>query len=79
MKNPPVCLFVYNRVSHTRNILKSLSECKNFCDYKIYIFSDNFKPKNNNDKTKVKLVRDEVIKFKKNHKNIFIKFSKINL
>jgi hypothetical protein len=72
MKNPSVCLFVYNRVSHTRNILKSLSECKNFCDYKIYIFSDNFKLKNNNDKTKVKLVRDEVIKFKKNHKNIFI-------
>ena len=79
MKNPSVCLFVYNRVSHTRNILKSLSECKNFCDYKIYIFSDNFKLKNNKDKTKVKLVRDEIIKFKKYHKNIFIKFSKINL
>jgi hypothetical protein len=79
MKNPSVCLFVYNRVSHTKNILKSLSECKNFCDYKIYIFSDNYKLKNNKDKTKVKLVRDEIIKFKKHHKNIFIKFSKTNL
>ena len=79
MKNPAVCLFVYNRASHTKNILTSLSECKNFCDYKIYIFSDNFKLKNNKDKTKVKLVRDEIFKFKKIHKNIFIEFSKINL
>lgn len=65
MKSSVVCLFVYNRVFHTKNIIRSLSECNNFRDYKIYIFADNFKIKNNKDKINVKLVRDEIIKFKK--------------
>lgn len=78
MKSSVVCLFVYNRVFHTKNIIRSLSECNNFRDYKIYIFADNFKIKNNKDKINVKLVRDEIIKFKKKNKNVFIKLLKMN-
>jgi hypothetical protein len=59
--------------------LKSLSLCKNFAKFRLYIFSDNFNASNKNDKSEVNLVRNEILKFKKKNKNIFIKFSKTNL
>jgi len=59
--------------------LKSLSECKNFEKFRLYIFSDNFKVSKKNDKFEVNLVRNKILEFKKKNKNIFIKFSKINL
>jgi hypothetical protein len=79
MRNTAICLFVYNRHHHTKQLLKSLFECKNFAKFKIYIFADHFKPNKQNDQIEVNLVRNEVLKFKKINKNIFIKFSKINL
>jgi len=79
MENSAVCLFVYNRVSHVKNILMSLSKCDNFYDFKIYIFADNFKISKKNDKFEVNLVRNEILKFKKKNKNTFIKFLKTNL
>jgi hypothetical protein len=79
MRNTGICLFVYNRHDHTKKILKSLSECSNFKKFKIYIFGDSFKFDENNDKNRVRLVRKEVLNFKKINKNIFIKFSKTNL
>jgi hypothetical protein len=79
MRNTGICLFVYNRHDHTKKILKSLSECSNFNKFKIYLFGDSFKFDENNDKNRVRLVRKEVLNFKKINKNIFIKFSKTNL
>ena len=79
MRNTAICLFVYNRSHHTNKVLKSLSECKNFEKFRLYIFSDNFKASKKNDKFEVNLVRNKILEFKKKNKNIFIKFSKINL
>lgn len=79
MRNTAICLFVYNRSHHTSKVLKSLSECKNFEKFRLYIFSDNFKVSKKNDKFEVNLVRNKILEFKKKNKNIFIKFSKINL
>jgi hypothetical protein len=79
MRNTAICLFVYNRSHHTSKVLKSLSECKNFEKFRLYIFSDNFKSSKKNDKFEVNLVRNKILEFKKKNKNIFIKFSKINL
>jgi hypothetical protein len=59
--------------------LKSLSLCKNFAKFRLYIFSDNFNVSKKNDKLEVHLVRNEILKFKKENKNIFIKFLKTNL
>jgi hypothetical protein len=59
--------------------LKSLSLCKNFAKFRLYIFSDNFNVSKKNDKLEVNLVRNEILKFKKENKNIFIKFLKTNL
>jgi hypothetical protein len=59
--------------------LKSLSKCKNFKKFPLYIFSDNFKVYKKEDKLEVNLVRSEILEFKKKNKHIFIKFSKINL
>ena len=79
MRSTAICLFVYNRSRHTKQVLKSLSLCKNFAKFRLYIFSDNFNASNKNDKVEVNLVRSEILKFKKKNKNIFIKFSKTNL
>ena len=79
MRNTAICLFVYNRSHHTSKVLKSLCECKNFEKFRLYIFSDNFKSSKKNDKFEVNLVRNKILEFKKKNKNIFIKFSKINL
>lgn len=79
MKNTAICLFVYNRSGHTKQVLKSLSLCNNFEKFPLYIFSDNFKTFKKNDKLDVNLVRNEILKFKKENNNIFIKFSKTNL
>jgi hypothetical protein len=59
--------------------LRSLSQCKNFTNFRLYIFSDNFNASKKDDISKVNLVRNEILKFKKENKNIFIKFSKTNL
>ena len=79
MINAAICLFVYNRSRHTNQVLISLSKCKNFKKFSLYIFSDNFNPSKKNDKFEVNLVRNEILNFKKKNKNIFIKFSKTNL
>lgn len=79
MRNIGICLFVYNRHDHTKKILKSLSECKNFRKFKFYVFGDSFKSDKHNDKNNVSLVRKEILNFKKINKNIFIKFSKTNI
>ena len=79
MKNTAICLFVYNRSRHTYEVLKSLSKCKNFKKFPLYIFSDNFNASKKNDKFAVNLVRNEVLNFKKKNKNISIKFLKSNL
>lgn len=79
MRNIAICLFVYNRSCHTMQALRSLSQCKNFTNFRLYIFSDNFNASKKDDISKVNLVRNEILKFKKENKNIFIKFSKTNL
>jgi hypothetical protein len=79
MKNTAICVFVYNRSNHTKQVLRSLSQCKNFKNFRLYIFSDNFNASKKEDQSKVNLVRNEILKFKKENKNIFIKFSKTNL
>jgi len=79
MRTTAICLFVYNRSRHTKQVLKSISLCKNFSKFRLYIFSDNFKASKKNDKFEVNLVRNEILKFKKENKNIFIKFLKTNL
>jgi len=79
MRNIAICLFVYNRYCHTKQVLRSLSQCRNFTNFRLYIFSDNFNASKKDDKSKVNLVRNEILKFKKKNKNIFIKFSKTNL
>ena len=78
MINTAICLFVYNRPRHTNQVLKSLSKCKNFKKFPLYIFSDNFKLSKKEDKLEVNLVRSKILEFKKNNKHIFIKFSKTN-
>lgn len=79
MRDTAICLFVYNRFYHTKQVLNSLSKCRNFEKFRLYIFSDNFKASKKDDKFEVNLVRNEILEFKKKNKNIFIKFSKINL
>ena len=79
MRNTAICLFVYNRSDHTKQVLKSLSLCKNFAKFRLYIFSDNFSEFKKNDKLEVNLVRNEILQFKKKNMNTFIKFSKTNL
>jgi len=79
MRSTAICLFVYNRSNHTKQVLKSISECKNFEKFRLYIFSDNFNVSKKNDKFEVNSVRNQVLKFKKKYKNIFTKFSKTNL
>jgi hypothetical protein len=79
MKKIIISLFVYNRIDHTKKLLESLSKCNNFNKCKIYIFSDNYKSGNDIDKTKVNLVRNEIIEFRNKNKNIIIKFLKKNL
>lgn len=79
MRSTAICLFVYNRPFHTKQVLRSLSKCKNFKNFRLYIFSDNFNSSKKDDKYKVNLVRNEILKFKKENKNIFIKISKTNL
>lgn len=79
MRNAAICLFVYNRPYHTKQVLKSLSDCKNFSKFKLYIFSDNFNKLKKKDKFGVSLVRNEVYKFKKKRKNVLIKFLNTNL
>jgi hypothetical protein len=79
MINTAICLFVYNRSRHTNQVLKSLSKCKNFKKFPLYIFSDNFNASKKNDKLEVNLARNEILHFEKKNKNIFIKFSKTNL
>ena len=79
MRNTAICVFVYNRPFHTKQVLRSLSQCKNFKNFRLYIFSDNFNLSKKDDKSKVNLVRKEILKFKKENKNIFIKFLKTNL
>jgi hypothetical protein len=79
MRNTAICLFVYNRPYHTKQVLKSLSDCKNFSKFQLYIFSDNFNKFKKKDKSQVSLVRNEVYKFKKKRKNVLIKFLNTNL
>ena len=79
MRDTAICLFVYNRFYHTKQVLNSLSKCRNFEKFQLYIFSDNFNAIKKSDKHKVNLVRNEILKFKKENKNVFIKFSKTNL
>jgi GR25 family glycosyltransferase involved in LPS biosynthesis len=79
MINTAICLFVYNRPHHTRQVLKSISDCKNFSKFQLYIFSDNFNKLKKKDELQVSLVRNEVSKFKKKNKNVLIKFFNINL
>lgn len=51
----PVVVFVYKRLQHTENVLKSLAGCKLATDTEVFIFSDG--PKKSTDEEEVAKVR----------------------
>lgn len=62
----PITIFVYNRPSHTLQLLESLTKCTRFESCPIYIFSDGFK--NDTQKEKVQAVRGIIRDFAGKHK-----------
>ena len=70
--NAPIVVFVYNRLDHTKNVLKSISECPESIESDIYIFSDG--PKNEGAVDKVKAVRNYI-----HDEELKRKFRKVNI
>ena len=77
MSLSPIIIFVYNRPSHTKLMLESLSNCDYFKESKIFVFIDG--PKKEDDKFKLNQVKKEVLNFKHKNKNVKIIQSKKNL
>ncbi len=78
MKFAPIVVFTYNRLSHTKKLLFSLSECEDFNKSKLFIYADGFKKDNLKDKKKVLEVKKELKKFKRKYKNTSIIYAKKN-
>ena len=76
MKYAPIAFFVYNRLSHTKKVIKSLKENKLSKYTTIYIFSDG--PKNKSDVSKIITIR-KFLKKINFFKKIIFKFNKKNL
>ena len=70
MELSPIAVFLYNRPEHTKNMLNSLVNCKNYQQSKIKIFIDG--PKNEKDSVKVKNVFEISNRYSKKFKNIEI-------
>ena len=56
--SPPVALFVYNRINHTKQTVEALQKNHGACKTTLYVYSDG--PKNNDDKAGVSAVRSYV-------------------
>ena len=76
MKYAPIAFFVYNRLSHTKKVIKSLKENKLSKDTTIYIFSDG--PKSKSDISKIITIR-KFLKKINFFKKIIFNFNKKNL
>ena len=76
MKYAPIAFFVYNRLSHTKKVIKSLKDNKISKNTTIYIFSDG--PKNKSDISKIITIR-KFLKKINFFKKIIFKFNKKNL
>jgi len=69
--NSPVVIFVYNRPLHTKEMLKSLNQCRGCGQTELFIYADG--PKTSND-TKVNEVRAIIHNFEKNNQ-----FASVNI
>jgi hypothetical protein len=80
-KYAPIIIFAFNRPDHTFKLLQSLILCKNFKEFKIFIFLDGSKVGDNKNKKKVLEVKNILLNFKNtiNNNNIKIFCSKKNV
>jgi len=72
----PIVLILYNRPKHTKKLLQSIINNKNYKKHIFYVFCDG--PKNLNDKKEIKEIKFLIRKFENNIK-IKSKFRKKNL
>ena len=79
MNLAPIAIFVYNRPEHTKNLLTSLKNCELFNQTKIFIFSDDYKKKDEDDKNKVSQVRIILKKFFQSNNRVKIYYNKNNV